>query len=567
MALSDGIATLGGDVNKHTDSRKLDVDEGIISEKIPELALDIDDEELIQLAKKYKKDWETFMASRKKKQELVEKYWEGNQGSIWIDDTSTDTVRPNIDNLIFESLETYLPLVTRANPEASVSKGTDIENAMAAELLNGWADDTRLKLLIKDCTRHWALYFLGVGEVYWDTQTGEPCLNVVRPQKIILDPKATIRAGKYTGKIVGLYESETAKELAERFPAQANWITEKVQGKMGTEIQYIKWYTPDMVFWTLNHRILDKIKNPNFNYTEQKTTIDEYGAEIPTEIQGKNHLSKPEIPVSFISVINTGKHPIDDTSNIWQVIPQQDTINKRNRQIDKNNDNINGGWAISGAKTGLTREEATEAVVAWQEGDAVFVPDGNINEGVTKMMGQPLPNSVYTQQQDARAELRNIFGTSGSTAQGIKSQETARGKILAKGSDDSRIGGGVSEYLEQFADGIYNQVLQMYYVYAPERVESITSKLRISVKEGSMIPKDSLTRRNEAIDLFTAGALAPIDLYKRLEDPNPEQTVQNLMMWQQGMAAATQQPIPSESNQNLSADNTGQDLLKSVPTN
>ena len=53
----------------------------------------------------------------------------------------------------------------------------------------------------------------------------------------------------------------------------------------------------------------------------------------------------------------------------------------------------------------------------------------------------------------------------------------------------------------------------------------------MSVKEGSLIPKDRLTLRNEAIDLWTAGAIDPLTLAERLEVPNPQEYVKRLVMW------------------------------------
>ena len=54
----------------------------------------------------------------------------------------------------------------------------------------------------------------------------------------------------------------------------------------------------------------------------------------------------------------------------------------------------------------------------------------------------------------------------------------------------------------------------------------------VSVKEGSLVPTDSLTRRNEAIELWAAQALDPITLFDRLEFPSPRDTAKQLWLWQ-----------------------------------
>ena len=38
------------------------------------------------------------------------------------------------------------------------------------------------------------------------------------------------------------------------------------------------------------------------------------------------------------------------------------------------------------------------------------------------------------------------------TSQGVAEQDTVRGKIMVNQADSSRIGGGITEYIEQLAD-------------------------------------------------------------------------------------------------------------------
>ena len=107
--------------------------------------------------------------------------------------------------------------------------------------------------------------------------------------------------------------------------------------------------------------------------------------------------------------------------------------------------------------------------------------------------------------------------------------------------DSSRIGGGITEYIEHVADSIYNLWVQMMFVYydqehfvtsagAVSGMELFTLRndkfallqtLDITVKEGSLVPKDPLTQRNEAIDLWSANAIDPLSLYKKLDFPDP----------------------------------------------
>ena len=118
--------------------------------------------------------------------------------------------------------------------------------------------------------------------------------------------------------------------------------------------------------------------------------------------------------------------------------------------------------------------------------------------------------------------------------------------------DSSRIGGGVTEQIEQVADAIYNLWVQFMFVYYDEEhfittagavsgTELITLKnqnfpllksLSVTVKEGSLVPKDPLTQRNEAVDLWSQNAIDPLSLYKKLDFPDPVQATQQLILWQ-----------------------------------
>ena len=118
--------------------------------------------------------------------------------------------------------------------------------------------------------------------------------------------------------------------------------------------------------------------------------------------------------------------------------------------------------------------------------------------------------------------------------------------------DSSRIGGGITEYLEQVADTLYNYWVQMMFVHYTDPHYFITAgtnegqtivqikstdflaveQLDITVKEGSLIPKDPLTQRNEAIDLWSANAIDPLNFYKRLDFADPNGMTQSLILWQ-----------------------------------
>jgi len=547
-----GYASLGADINKRKLDKDLENQEGIVSDKLPELNLTLDDEQIISLSDKWEKSWQDSpkRADWQRHIKENENYWLGKQ----YDNLALDKNRPMVDNLIFESLETYLPQTTRRNPEPLVSihssSKTDQPNPKhdhyiekVKNVLTDLADENKIRLKLKKAARHWSIYHLGIAKFGWDLDKDIPTMRVIRPKRVILDPDATIDEDGYTGDRIGEYRKLKASTIlaiigdGEKTQKAKEAIDKLTKGDNATEINFIEWWTPQYMFWKLGKTVLLKKQNPHWNYDseEDETSVDDFGNETPVtnEIKGINHFPIPKMPYIFLSVFNLGDQPMDNTSLITQNLSNQDLINKRNKQIDKNADSMNGGMVVSLGRSGLTQSQARSVTTALRKGGTVVIPDGSPREAIDRMSAPSLPNDIYNQLLDTRERLRDIFGTSGSTPAGVRSEDTVRGKIMSRSLDTDRIGGGVSEYLEQFADDIYNWFVQLLYVYdtAFQFVEGAEPpKLIISVKEGSLLPKDSISIANQALELASMGRISNIDLYKRLEYPNPDELAANVWL-------------------------------------
>lgn len=549
----DAFISLGKNINKSSGKTNNETEQGVVSEKYPELRLDMDNDDLIKLTTKWEKSWNTseVKSEWEKMCDESEKYWLGKQYY----QSKADTNRPDVDNAIFEAVETYLPQVTRRNPEAMVSlvtgknPGEDdpevqkIYEEFVTKLKNTLgdiADDLKFRLKLKKVARHWAIYILGAAKMGWDTNKDMPTFKAVRAKKLILDPESTIDEDGYTGNRIGEYRKIEADKLISTLEAIGGeegakaYITKLVDKNTGTEIQFIEWWTEEYMCWTLDKQVLLKKKNPHWNYKKVETpepTVDEAGNEIvgePTEEDGENHFPVPKMPYVFLSVFNLGKKPVDDTSLIYQNLSNQDRLNKRNRQIDKNVDSMNGGMVVSLERSGLTQQQAKGVTEALRRGGTIAIPAGAPREAIDRMSAPGLPTDVYNDRQDTRNRLSDIFGVRGSTPAGLEGEKTVRGKYQNRALDTDRIGGGVSEYLEQFADDVYNWIVQLLYVYDDVYATAKGKpKVRITIKEGSLLPKDSQTIANQAIELAAGGKMSLIDLYKALERPNPEELAAN----------------------------------------
>ena len=593
--LLDAFYSLGARINKRSGDVSQETAEGVVGPRLPELTLDLDNEELVSLSNSWERTWKDsdVFAKWDAAGDENERYWKGehyNRPEI----EGTRAVR---DNAIFEGLETYLPQVTRRNPEAAVDLAsgqdqTEPARNYAAALqveLNEIADDIRLRLKLKGSARHWSIYLLGAIKLGWDLDNDRPAVKVIRPKKLLLDPEATVDEDGYSGERIGEYRKLPAWKLvniiektkAEDAEVNIKYITDDLaKGEMATEISFIEWWTADYFFWKIDDKVLLKRKNPHWNYDEatpapatvgeQKDTQSEGGQEpiqaatadqgtadegpyklpqlpqgapalpqmpqdetqAPETVQGPmkgiNHFKTRKMPYLLLSVYNLGKQPVDVTSNIGQNLSNQDLINKRIRQIDKNADTANNGMVVSLERSGLTKDQAKGVTKTLRNGGVVAIPAGLPQEAIYKPPMQELPAYVYNQLVDTRNRVRDIWGTRGSSPAGLESETTVRGKILNKSLDTDRIGGGISESLEQLSEDIFDWIVQLLYVYDDRFVEQwaqgITPpRVNVSVKEGSLLPKDSTTIANQAMELATAGKMSTLDLYKRLEMPNPEE--------------------------------------------
>ncbi len=573
MQAIKGVMGLFDDVNKQNSA------DGQSINPQDEYTSNYSDGEIIDLKKKWLQSYETYYADIEKSQQQSFEYWLGKHKT---DISDTVEGRNIVVNKLFEAIETFLPIATRANPDPLVVADNSEEGQRLAkdikEGLTFQADEQKLRRKLARMTRHWLIYRIGAVEIDYDVEIDDIKTTIILPKRMIFDKDGHIdEAGFFQGEYLGVRYKVTVSRLSQMFPAKADFIKSKVSGKMGTKLEYIKWWYRGLdVFFTLDNEVLGKFKNPHWNYDgEIKRKDIETGAEIIEEIQGRNHLKKPTAPYVFLSVFNTGLQPHDDTSLILQNISQQDQINKRYRQLDKNIDSQNNGLVIDGRV--MTQEQAAEAASALRRGASIRV-QGNPNETIARPIVPQLPSDVWNAVNKAEQNLANIFGTSGSTPTGIKSEETARGKILVNQMDASRIGGGVTEYIEQVADSIYNLWVQMMFVHYDNEhyINSLgsqnggelivlknsrfTKSLNITVKEGSLIPKDPLTQRNEAMDLWTANAIDPLSLYKKLDFPDPAMATQNLILWQM-LQKGQIQP-----QQYLSTFQAGQQIQGSLPT-
>ncbi len=502
--------------------------------------LDLSNEDLLKLDQDWKSKSSAYSAKIKTRQDKNKKYYLGMD----IDGGAS----PVGSNVIFESEETFIPQALAQNPEPVVwSDNTDMgkdESNKVKTMLQYHADVLALRRILGITLRHWSVYFTGIVKHGWDKKQNDITLDVRNPRNFILDPEGYIDVkGNYVGDFLGEKINSTAKDLIDLYPDKKDIILAKVDNKLGTKVTRTEWWTNEYCFTTFNEEVLDKHKNEFFNYPQEEEGLGEYGEDIKTSTPGINHFAHPIMPYTFLSVFTFQEAPHDVTNLIEQNIANQDRIVDRDLQIDKNLRSGNNSLLVD--PTFADQETAREIAKAIEGGDPVLVDP----KGVQRMPASALPNGILQSLEIDKDTLRSTFGVQGLAPERQTGNTTARGMILNQAHDATRIGGGVGSALEQMADTIFNWWLQMYYVFYDENhygavlgngaaVDYVEMNMSnpnrhfvVSVMPDSMKPKDEITEQNQAIELANKGWLDPINLYKRLNDPDPMNTAKMAAMW------------------------------------
>lgn len=522
--------------------------EGPVGDREDILTLKLDDGELLKLRNKWEAKYQGYETKIKLRQEKNKMYYLGTQtlGSSQVSDV------PIAANLLFEAEETFLPAALAKNPEPVVwadntEPGNKISNSVKT-MLQYHADTLVLRRKLMLMTRHWSIYFIGVVKHGWDDKVEDICTDNIKPDCLVLDPEGYIDMyGDYVGEYIGERKTCTATRLIELFPEWNEYIILSVDGMMGTDVVYTEWWTDKYCFYTYKEAVLDKNKNPHFNYKTTKKEKDEDGVETEVDSGGRNHFAFPKKPYTFLSVFSLAEQPHDITNLIEQNIPNQNLVSKRTIQIDINMDRANNSIGFS--TNNFNEETAKQAAIAMQKGHPILVPGGNISEGVARFPAPSYPDAAFKQLETSKQDLRSIFGTDGLGTVPPKEQKTLGGLQINEAHDGSRIGGGVGDALEQVADNIFNWWVQLYYVYYDEKhfaaimggmkavefVElqgsDIDRRLVVSVSPDSMKPKDELTQMNQALELWDKEAIDPKTLLTMLNFPDPQETAEQTVLW------------------------------------
>lgn len=502
------------------------------------LDLDMTDGELLLLSNQWSGLYVGYEGKIRPKQEKNKKYYLGQQKAGYTPYATDDTSIAG--NLLFEATETFLAAALAKEPDPVVWSDGSPEGQKLSDdtqtMLTYHAAILNMRRILARMTRQWTWAYLGVIKYGWkefnDEGQGDITIENRKIENFVFDPCGYVDVdGDFVGYL-GERIKISAKELSDLFPEHKEYIFLSVDGKMGTECTYTEWWTDEYTFSTYMDIVLEKHKNHFFKYGEGD----------------RNHFAKPKKPYTFLSVFSNGEQPHDITGLIEQNIPNQNLVTKEIQQIDYNISRSNNSTAFS--ENNFNQQTAKQATQAWIKGHNVLVPPGvPITEAIADFPAHALPDAFFKNLTMNQENLRSIFGTLGITAAQPNEDTTARGMILNQQRDNSRIGGAISESIEQVAENAFNWLVQLYHVFydtkhfaavmgvmkAVEYVElsaaNFDKQLVVTVQTDSMKPRDPISEANEAQALWEAEAIGLKTFLIMKKVPDPDEAAEDALLW------------------------------------
>lgn len=500
--------------------------------------LDTSDEDLIRLSIEWLEESKKYSNELDKFRKENEAYYKGNQTEL---SKIPSNMSNAVQNHVFTGVETVVPIIT-ANPpqfvvEPPEESDTSVKYAEAIQKVLSILYETKdIRTKGEMLVRHMLLYRLGVWKISWDEKEDDVGLKCIRPQRIYF-PKIVDGELPYIIEQVDI----SSKEFRDVFGDDKfkEFLTNRGQDFNPEELNKIKgiwtiWeiWTKDIVFWKHGEMIIEKRENPGYNFKSE----------------GQNHFKNPKIPYIFASAFRLGKGLIGETDLIQQTISIQDVINVTNRLIINNATKTgNAQWFIDSEV--MSEEEANTKIT--NSPGLIIYGTGVANSALVRRDAPPpLPNYIPELKIMAERAFDNIFGTHSTTRGERGQQETLGGRLLLKQADLGRIDLLVREY-EKCVSELGNWFVQyMKLNYSKKRVfrsygesgvsfvelmsDMIESGVKIIIKTGTTLPTDELSKRREALELWSMGAIDPTTLYERLKFSNPEEMAEKLLLWKQG---------------------------------
>lgn len=545
-------------------------------EQLAVFDLELEDSELIQTIKKPFKDSQKFWASDDfdldERRERNIKLWKGEHyDGVDMYDHNV----PYVDNVIFPSVESAVPISVAQIPQIEVMPAgdsvTQVQLSRDLEKVGKrWAELQEFEDKMASGVRDVMLKYVAVFKLRWDENkgtNGEIIFEHLEPGDVVVDHNA----GLYENpRFVGHKQKMTVEEMIIKFPEKEDEILDhfEIKQKRVTQMTANKelwevWFTyyddeghaQEAVAWLLDWSlVLGKMTDPNWIEEDKKRM---------------NFLDSPCKPFFFMNVYNDGTRKIDNNAAIDQAYHQQKIVNKRGRQIVENADQSGSGIVYNTEMIG--KEDMAKLIGAPDEKVGVT---GNVNNAFARMSPPLLPQYVVEDKFDARARIENYFGAHDVTQGRGGSNRTATQDVLQAEKDNSRQS-PVVRAIERTSRQIFRFWLQMVKVYYTEKhfftvvgangqfdkialeSDDIEDGIDVMIIKGSTLPIDKAANRELAQQGATLGYADPLTYWEVMQTgvmPQPKVIVERLVDWAADQGKFVQGAIDEEFNREAMTD-------------
>ena len=509
------------------------------------------DADLLRQIDEWEKESDEFYSLLKSVWEKNMRYYVGRQTDV---EKIYGKFSKAVENRIFMATETMIPIATSRLPGVIVKPGdSDEVSQMNAEdleyVLSYQFEDHDIQAMCERFLRDLVIKRYGVFKIGWNQTNDDVDLKVIDPRRIRIP-----RYGKTVDDLAFLIEylELSYEQLVEQFgEAKADKVfryentnAPKVRKKTYSVTEV---WTNDFVVWRCGSEILDKKQNPYFDYNETKNFF--------------IHAKKPYV---IKSLFETEESIIGDTDYITQMIPLQDNINIRKRQIEDISNKVANPPLLIDSDV-MSEEEAANIT-----NEPGFILYGKQAADGTKIrFEQPgnVPQYLFQDLEFTRKEFDNIWGVHSTTRGEREGRETLGGRQMLREADLGRID-LVSRQLERALDDIaeyWVQLIKLFYTdkksfsilgqdgvrFVKEFTGAQVGNVKPMVKPGSTLKEDEESLKQLGLLLWQNKAIGLETLYDYLRLPDRRKAMNDFVQTQSGAILKPQMPtaMPAEQPQ------------------
>ena len=248
----------------------------------------------------------------KRIQDENEQYYLGEQ----LDRKRFEYELPTAENLLYMATETIMAIICSQRREPIVLPGTDTDESRdLAEKTQTWLSwkwgDEDMVLKFEDWVRAAMISKIGVFKVRYDQFKDDFEIKTLKSQRIMIDKDAT---DEDNAKFIIEFKEDTMADLIALYPKAKEPLIAQYGKEQGTIIRYLEYWTNEFTVWKVGSILLDKKKNPNWNWEENreenlKTLKEKWASKVKNEKLENillNYFDKPQKPYIILSLKNLG---------------------------------------------------------------------------------------------------------------------------------------------------------------------------------------------------------------------------------------------------------------------